>query len=239
MMAAATRPVQQRASQLARLWWLPADGYGNGLGDSSWVPALEISGQVVPPVLSALRDAGVRGARRARGPRASGPVRAADGLAALGRRERIRPCRSDAARRDAVPCAGGGRSRRRRMAVTLAAGLDRRAFEAVRARRGPAARRHLSRVIARRRPPAEAWLAEPEGFSLPSKHTTLAVLTVGAAARAIGIRGAPAIAATAIAAAGVGASRICLGVHWPADVVAGWLFAAGWLRLTDPDRRVQ
>jgi membrane-associated phospholipid phosphatase len=170
----------------------------------------------------------------------------------------------------------------------LAAGLDRRAFEAVRAHRGPGAvevarvvsalaephvaypvlalagisgarrspwwqaavpclvvaggaavRRHLSRVIARQRPPAEAWLAEPEGFSLPSKHTTLAVLTVGAAARAIGIRGAPAHAATALAAAGVGASRVCLGVHWPADVVAGWLFAVGWLHLTDPDHRAQ
>jgi membrane-associated phospholipid phosphatase len=168
----------------------------------------------------------------------------------------------------------------------LSASLDRRAFEAVRARRGPgavkiarivsalaephimypvvalagisgarngtwrqaaapllvvaggaAARRHLSRVIARQRPPAEAWLAEPEGFSLPSKHTTLAVLTVGAAVRAIGIRGAPAQAATTVAAAGVGASRICLGVHWPADVVAGWLFAIGWLHLTGPDHR--
>ena len=170
----------------------------------------------------------------------------------------------------------------------LAAGLDRRAFEAVRARRGPGAvkvartvsalaephvaypllalagmcgarrgprwqvavpclvvaggaiaRRHLSRVIARERPPAEAWLAEPEGFSLPSKHTTLAVLTVGAAARAIGIRGAPAHAAVALAAAAVGASRVCLGVHWPADVVAGWLFAAGWLHLTGPGHRAQ
>jgi membrane-associated phospholipid phosphatase len=165
----------------------------------------------------------------------------------------------------------------------LAVGLDRRAFEAVRARRGPgavnvarivsalaephfaypvlalagisgarqglwrpaavpclavaggaAARRHLSRVIARRRPPAEAWLAQPEGFSLPSKHTTLVVLAVGAAARALGIRGAPAHAATALAAVGAGASRVCLGVHWPADVVAGWLFAVGWLHLTDP-----
>jgi undecaprenyl-diphosphatase len=163
-----------------------------------------------------------------------------------------------------------------------AADLDRLAFEAVRARRGPgaikvarivsalaephvaypvlalagisgarrgtwwqaavpclvvasgaAARKRLSRVIARRRPPAEAWLAEPEGFSLPSKHTTLAVLTVGAAVRAIGIRGAPAYAATTLAAAGVGASRVCLGVHWPADVAAGWLFAAGWLHLTN------
>lgn len=100
---------------------------------------------------------------------------------------------------------------------------------------GAAARRRLSRVIARRRPPAEAWLVEPEGFSLPSKHTTLAVLTVGAAARAVGVRGAPAHAAMALTAAGVGTSRVCLGVHWPADVVAGWLFAVGWLHLTDAD----
>lgn len=163
------------------------------------------------------------------------------------------------------------------------AGLDRRAFEAVRARRGPGAvkvahavsglaephvaysflalagiggarrgtwwraavpclvvaggaavRRRLSRATARQRPPAEAWLAEPEGFSLPSKHTTLAALTAGAAVRALGVRGGPAHAVTALAAAGVGASRVCLGVHWPADVVAGWLFAAGWLHLTDP-----
>lgn len=98
---------------------------------------------------------------------------------------------------------------------------------------GAVARRRLSRVIARQRPPAEAWLIEPEGFSLPSKHTTVAVLTVGAVAHAVGIRGAPAHAAMALAAAGVGGSRICLGVHWPADVVAGWLFAVGWLHLTD------
>jgi membrane-associated phospholipid phosphatase len=97
---------------------------------------------------------------------------------------------------------------------------------------GAQVRRRLSRVIARQRPPADAWLIEPEGFSLPSKHTTLAVLAAGATAGALGIRGAPAQTATVLAAAGIGASRVCLGVHWPGDVVAGWLFAEGWLRLT-------
>jgi undecaprenyl-diphosphatase len=101
---------------------------------------------------------------------------------------------------------------------------------------GAAARRILSRVIARQRPPAEAWLTVPEGYSLPSKHTTLAVLAVGAGVRTLGIRGVPARVVTLLAAAGVGASRVYLGVHWPADVAAGWLFAEGWLCLVDPGR---
>jgi membrane-associated phospholipid phosphatase len=100
---------------------------------------------------------------------------------------------------------------------------------------GAAARRRVSQLIARQRPPAATWLIEPEGFSLPSKHTTLAVLAAGATARALGVRGVPLRATTLLAGAGIGASRVYLGVHWPTDVIAGWLFAEGWLRLTRRD----
>jgi len=97
---------------------------------------------------------------------------------------------------------------------------------------GVAARRMLSDLIARPRPPAELWLAEPEGYSLPSRHTTLAALTAGALAELAGLPDGPRRAVTLLAAATAGASRVYLGVHWPTDVLAGWLFAEAWLTLT-------
>lgn len=57
-MPSESRPLEH-AGQAGRLWWLPAEGQGNGLDDESWAPALEVSEWVVPRVLSILRDAGV------------------------------------------------------------------------------------------------------------------------------------------------------------------------------------
>jgi hypothetical protein len=81
MMAPVSRPAVH-AGQRGRLWWLPADGHGNGLDDQAWAPVLEITEQVVPQVLSILRDAGVPAyaapARRP-GARLRDPAQAAEG----------------------------------------------------------------------------------------------------------------------------------------------------------------
>jgi hypothetical protein len=71
-----TAPVSRPAAQpgrFGRLWWLPAGGYGNGLDDQAWAPVLQVSGQVVPQLMSALREAAVPAyAARLRQPRDRG-----------------------------------------------------------------------------------------------------------------------------------------------------------------------
>ena len=94
---------------------------------------------------------------------------------------------------------------------------------------GAVVRRRLSVVIGRPRPPRSLWLSEPEGFSLPSKHTTMAALTAGACTAAAGRSDRSRRVAMLAAASLVGSSRVYLGVHWPSDVVAGWLFSTAWL----------
>lgn len=83
-------------------------------------------------------------------------------------------------------------------------------------------------LIERPRPPGSDALAEAHGYSFPSGHAATAValyallaLLCAAACRGR-VRGAIALAGAGIALA-VGLSRLYLGVHYPTDVVAGWL----------------
>jgi len=60
MPASISRPVAQ-PRRFGTLWWLPSGGIGNGLGDDAWAPILDISADLVAPLLAALREAGVPG----------------------------------------------------------------------------------------------------------------------------------------------------------------------------------
>ena len=86
----------------------------------------------------------------------------------------------------------------------------------------------------RPRPDLVAHQMEALSASFPSGHSATAAvvyLTLGALiARALPRRGLRALAVgTAVALTlGIGVSRVYLGVHWPTDVLAGWVVGAGW-----------
>lgn len=98
-------------------------------------------------------------------------------------------------------------------------------------------RRALAETIGRARPPRRLWRAHWSGPSWPSRHTTSATLGAGLIAEILG--GPPAHRAACLVAVAVGVSRLVLGVHWPTDVLAGWVFAGTALVLArkgrDPD----
>lgn len=88
--------------------------------------------------------------------------------------------------------------------------------------------------VARPRPPVADWAAPASGFAFPSGHATTSALVAGLLAWAAWRRAAPAAARlcgalVACWAVAVGLSRIYLGVHWPTDVLGGWLYALTWL----------
>lgn len=78
-------------------------------------------------------------------------------------------------------------------------------------------------------PDAIHWIGNGESrYALPSGHAAFAALIVATFWPAFGRYGRTALLLFAV---GVGVSRISLGVHFPADVAAGYLCgaAAGWL----------
>lgn len=88
-------------------------------------------------------------------------------------------------------------------------------------------------LVARQRPPTQFRLLPETDASFPSGHSTDSAalyLTLGLIVAVVLLRRPLARALTIVGAgllvAGVGASRLILGVHWPTDVLAGWSLGA-------------
>ncbi len=104
----------------------------------------------------------------------------------------------------------------------------------------------LKELVATPRPDAALALVPETGYAFPSSHAVFAFAFFGSLIHLVGhwkaLEGRPRLrrttqAALALLIVGVGASRVWLGVHWPSDVIAGFLFGSICLALLVAARR--
>ena len=87
----------------------------------------------------------------------------------------------------------------------------------------------LKEAFARARPDVVPHLDLVSNLSFPSGHATNAMATYLLAALLIGrVRRPLGLGLAFSVAAAIGVSRLLLGVHWPSDVMGGWLWGAGF-----------
>lgn len=87
----------------------------------------------------------------------------------------------------------------------------------------------LKQVFAAPRPDLLPHLDIVHSYSFPSGHSAGAMVLCGALAMLA--RWRPAFGIAGFAVILIGVSRVWLGVHWPSDVLAGWVTGLGWLAL--------